>query len=84
VLKGMHLTLLVGPVVPLPVPQPVLDALTGIEVTNNTDGPSGFQLTFSVSNKSPLQTIFLVARQPSALRRVTDSSQRIASSAATS
>ena len=45
-LKGMHLTLLVGPVVPLPVPQVVLDALTGIEVTNNTEGPSGFQLTF--------------------------------------
>jgi hypothetical protein len=70
VLKGMHLTLLVGPVVPLPVPQPVLDALTGIEVTNNTDGPSGFQLTFSVSNKSPLQTIFLVAGGLTPLLRV--------------
>lgn len=69
-LKGMHLTLLVGPVVPLPVPQPVLDALTGIEVTNNTDGPSGFQLTFSVSNKSPLQTIFLVAGGLTPLLRV--------------
>ena len=54
-LKGMHLTLLVGPVVPLPVPQVVLDALTGIEVTNNTEGPSGFQLTFSLSNRSPLR-----------------------------
>jgi len=70
VLKGMHLTLLVGPVVPLPVPQSVLDALTGIEVTNNTDGPSGFQLTFSVSNKSPLQTIFLVAGGLTPLLRV--------------
>ena len=69
-LKGMHLTLLVGPVVPLPVPQSVLDALTGIEVTNNTDGPSGFQLTFSVSNKSPLQTIFLVAGGLTPLLRV--------------
>ncbi len=27
-LKGVHLTLLVGPVVPVPVPQFVLDALT--------------------------------------------------------
>lgn len=69
-LKGMHLTLLVGPVVPLPVPQVVLDALTGIEVTNNTEGPSGFQLTFSLSNRSPLQTIFLVTAGTTPMLRV--------------
>ena len=50
-LKGVYLTLLVGPVVPLPVPQAVLEALTSVEVTSNTDGPSGFQLTFSLKTK---------------------------------
>lgn len=60
-LKGIHLTLMIGPAVPVPVPQEVLDALTGIQVTTSSDGPSGFQLTFNLSNRSPLQTIFLLA-----------------------
>jgi hypothetical protein len=68
--KGFYLTLLAGPVVPLPVPQVVLDALTGVTVTSNTDGPSGFQLTFTLSNKSPLQTIFLVAAGQTPMLRV--------------
>jgi hypothetical protein len=68
--KGIHLTLLVGPIVPIPVPQVVLDALTSVEVTSNTDGPSGFQLTFVLSNKSPLQTIFLVAGAQTPMLRV--------------
>jgi len=59
--RGIHLTLMVGPVVPIPVPQAVLDALTSVEVTSNTDGPSGFQLTFNLSNRSPLHTIFLLS-----------------------
>jgi hypothetical protein len=69
-LKGVHLTLMAGPVVPIPVPQTVLDALTGVEVTSNTDGPSGFQLTFVLSNKSPLQTIFLVTAGQTPMLRV--------------
>ncbi len=60
-LKGIHLTLMVGPAVPVPVPRMVLDALTSVEVTNSTDGPSGFELNFTLSNNSPLQTIFLLA-----------------------
>jgi hypothetical protein len=68
--KGIHLTVMVGPVVPIPVPQVVLDALTSVEVTSNTDGPSGFQLTFVLSNKSPLQTIFLVAGAQTPMLRV--------------
>jgi hypothetical protein len=68
--QGFYLTLLVGPVVPLPVPQVVLDALTGVTVTSNTDGPSGFQLTFTLSNKSPLQTIFLVTAGQTPMLRV--------------
>lgn len=59
--KGFHLTLMIGPVVPLPVSQEVLDALTSVSVTTNSDSGSGFQLEFTLSNRSPLQTIFLLA-----------------------
>jgi hypothetical protein len=69
-LKGVHLTLLVGPIVPVPVPQVVLDALTAVEVRSHTDEPSGFQLTFVLGNKSPLQTIFLVAAGQTPMLRV--------------
>ncbi len=68
--KGVHLTLLVGPVVPVPVPRAVLDALTGVEVTQNTGAASGFQLTFTLTNRSPLQTIFLVAAGQTPMLRV--------------
>jgi hypothetical protein len=60
-LKGVYLTLMVGLVVPVPVPQIVLDALTDISVTIASGKASGFQLTFTLSNQSPLQTIFLLA-----------------------
>jgi hypothetical protein len=59
-LKGMHLTLLIGPAVPVPAPQSVIDALTGIQVTSGKDR-SGFQLSFAVSKKSPLVTTMLPA-----------------------
>ena len=48
-LKGLYFTLLVGPVVPLPMPQIVMDALTSATVQRNTEGPSGFDLTFTLS-----------------------------------
>lgn len=60
-LKGFHLTLMVGPVVPVPVPQIVLDALTGIEVKTATAQRSGFKLSFEISNRSPLHTLFLLS-----------------------
>lgn len=58
---GVQVTLMIGPAVPVPVSRDVLDALTGIEVTVGGDGPGGFQLTFSLSTRSPLHTIFLLA-----------------------
>jgi hypothetical protein len=69
-LKGFHVTLMIGPVVPIPVPKPVLDALKSIEVTSRTDQPSGFQLTFTLNNRSPLQTLFLIAGSQTPLLRV--------------
>lgn len=68
--NGVHLTVLAGPVIPFPVPQAVLDALTGVQVTSATGTPGGFQLTFTIQNKSPLQSAFLVAATRTPLMRV--------------
>lgn len=59
-LKGVHLTLLIGPAVPIPAPKSVMDAVTSIQVTNGKD-KSGFQITFAVSKNSPLLTTMLPA-----------------------
>lgn len=58
---GVQLSLLIGPVVALPVTQNVVDALQSAQVTVNTEGPSVFQLTFSLDVNSPLHTLFLLA-----------------------
>lgn len=59
-LKGLHLTLMIGPAVPVPAPQSVMDALASVQVTSSKDR-SGFQLSFNVSKKSKLLTIMLSA-----------------------
>jgi hypothetical protein len=69
-LKGAYLTLLVGPTIPVPVPQVVVDALTGVQVTVAAGQRSGFQLTFTLSNQSPLQTAFLLMAGQVPLLRV--------------
>jgi hypothetical protein len=61
-LKGINLTLMIGPAVPVPVSQDVLDALTSVQVVTSVgETASGFELTFKLSKNSPLQTIFLLA-----------------------
>ena len=69
-LKGFYLTLLVGPVVPVPVPKSVLDALTSVQVTVAAGSTSGFQLSFTLNNRSPLHTLFLIAGAQAPLLRV--------------
>lgn len=59
--RGFHLTLMIGPAVPIPVSQSVLDALQSVQVKCNTDGASAFQLTFALDVDSPLHTLFLLA-----------------------
>ena len=59
-LKGVYLTLMIGPAVPIIAPKVVMDALTGIQVTNSKDR-SGFQITFSVSKSSILLNTMLPA-----------------------
>lgn len=57
-LQGINLTLMIGPGVPLPVPGPIMDALTSVQVTNASgDTPSGFELKFSLLQKSHLDTL---------------------------
>jgi hypothetical protein len=60
-IDGINLTLMIGPAVPVPVGKDVLDALTSVQVTTSTKGPSAFQLTFNLSNRSPLHTLFLLS-----------------------
>lgn len=60
-LKGLYLTLMIGPVIPIPVPQIVLDSLIEASVTVAAGEPSGFQLTFTLSARSPLHILFLLA-----------------------
>ena len=60
-LKGFYLTLLIGPTIPVPAPQPVIDALQSAQVTVSSGQASGFQLTFALSKKSILNTALLPA-----------------------
>lgn len=61
-LNGINLTLMIGPAVPAPVPQAVLDALTEVQiVTTSGETTSGFELSFDLGKRSPLQTLFLLS-----------------------
>lgn len=59
-LKGIYLTLLIGPSVPVPAPLPVMEALQSIQV-NSSRERTGFQLTFTVGKTSLLQLALLPA-----------------------
>ena len=59
-LKGVHLSLLIGPAVPVPAPKSVIDSVLSVKVTSGKD-KSGFQITFAVSKKSVLLTTLLPA-----------------------
>src|SRR5260370_35564790 len=54
---------MIGPVVAVPAPQVILDGLTNVSVTSNSGPatPSVFELSFTLSNTSPLQTLFLIS-----------------------
>jgi len=56
-LLGVHLTLLMGPKIPVPAPFSIAEALTSVEVTHDDSGPSGFQLTFQIGRSGPLDLV---------------------------
>ncbi|MGY2134459.1 hypothetical protein ACW9KT_19685 [Hymenobacter sp. HD11105] len=64
-LKGYYLTLLLGPghLLPPAASPAALEAFTEATVTTRDDGTSAFQLSFQISNRSPLHTSFLLAGQ---------------------
>jgi len=51
---------MIGPIVPVPAPRAVMEALNDVTVTNTDEGRGGFQLTFALSTQSPLHTLFLL------------------------
>jgi hypothetical protein len=51
-LDGIHLTLLIGPVVAVPVPRELTDALVSAQVTTSAGQRSGFQLVFAFGKGS--------------------------------
>lgn len=70
-LKGkISLSLLIGPAVPIPVPKAIIDALSSLEVTTTAGEASGFQLIFTFSSKSPLNTLLLLLGQVGPFIRV--------------
>lgn len=59
-IKGLQLSLLIGPGMPGPAPDFVIDDLTSIEVTSERER-AGFQLVFNVGKQSPLLAVMLPA-----------------------
>jgi len=57
----IHLSLLMGPVIPIPVPAVMIDAFEQASVTSTAGAASGFQIRFKVNSKSELNTLFLIA-----------------------
>jgi hypothetical protein len=60
-LKGVQLTLQMGPGVPVAVPREVIEALTAVQVTVGSGQRSGFQLTFGASKQSLLARTLIPA-----------------------
>ncbi|HEY8204614.1 MAG TPA: hypothetical protein VIF81_07805 [Pyrinomonadaceae bacterium] len=56
-LLGIHLTLLIGPTIAIPAPATLIETLSGVEVTHNDQGQSGFQLTFLVGRSGPIDLV---------------------------
>ena len=52
-LLGIHLTLLIGPTVPVPAPLMLMEALQSVEVTHSDQRRSGFQITFQMGRSGP-------------------------------
>ena len=58
---NINLSLMIGPLVPIPAPRAVIEALREITVTTSDEGRSGFQLTFGIDTQSPLHTFFVLS-----------------------
>jgi hypothetical protein len=70
VLKGAHLTLMIGPTLPIVAPVSVVDALREVQVTTTAGQRSGFQLTFAAGKSSDLIRTLIPASYLDPRRRV--------------
>lgn len=58
---AVRLQLFVGPAVPIPAPREVVEAVQDVTVEAGSGGTQdGFEITFRLSNRSPLHTLFLL------------------------
>jgi len=70
-LKGnVILSLLIGPVVPVPVPKAIIDALTNVSVKTTAGEASGFELTFAFNSNLLLNALLLLLGQVGPFIRV--------------
>ncbi len=58
-LKGLQLTILAGPVVPVPLPSLFIDSLESVSAHTGND--HGFELKFILDRRSPLPTLLTVS-----------------------
>lgn len=59
-IDGIRLSVLIGPVVPLPAPRLVIDALDSVSVTTAAGSASGFQMTLAIDSRSELNQLLLI------------------------
>lgn len=52
-LLGIHLSLLLGPTVPVPVPPDIAEAVQSVSVTQGDEGRSGFQIVLQIGRAGP-------------------------------
>lgn len=63
-LLGLHLTLLMGPTIAVPAPQPITEALSSVEITHNESRPSTGTLTFRVGRSSTMEIDYALLANP--------------------
>lgn len=70
-LKGkVILSLLIGPVVPVPIPRAIVDSLTNVKIINSAGSPSGFEMTFAFNSNLLLNGLLLLLGQVGPFIRV--------------
>jgi len=70
-LKGkVTLSLLIGPVVPVPVARPIVESLEEVTITNAAGEPSGFELKFAFNSNLLLNALLLLLGQVGPFIRV--------------
>jgi hypothetical protein len=54
---GVHLSLLIGPTIPLPATPDIAEAIQSVSVTQNDEGRSGFQIVLQMGRSGPADMV---------------------------